>query len=101
MGDARHDGLRVEHREGGRDELARHLTEARATAREVRGAIGERDAAGFRGTRAEAERGVALMALGREVDRADDRLEVGRELARRGVQPRVAHGRVIVAGSRG
>ncbi len=41
------------------------------------------------------------MALGREVDRADDRLEVGRELTGSGVKLRVAHGRVMVDGSRG
>ena len=73
-GDGRHDRLALEHAERSRHQLAGHLPEARAAAREVRRAVGEGDAAGDAArARVEAEGDVALVALGREVHLPDDR----------------------------
>ncbi len=74
--DGRDDGLHVEHAEGGGHQLAGRLAEGRAPAREVGGAVGQRHAAGdLAGAPAEAEGGVALVALGGEVHLADERLD--------------------------
>ena len=84
--DERYDDGGVEHPERGRHDLARHLAHHAAAAREVGRAVGHGDAADLGRAGVEPERGVGGMALGSEVDLADDRLQGSGETARRGAR---------------
>ena len=75
------DDLGLEHAERGRDHARAHLAEQRAAAREVGGAVGQRDEAGAPGARREAELRVRGVTLRREEHLADHRLERGSQRA--------------------
>jgi len=83
--DRRHHGRRVEHPEGRRHHLARHLTHQRTPAGEVRGAVGQGDAVGRGRARREAEGRIRRVALRREVHLPDQRFDAVAQRAPVGV----------------
>ncbi len=84
VGHGGHHDRRVEDGERRRHQLARHLAHDRPAAGEVGRAVGEGHLAGLAGARAEAQRDIGGMALGREVHLPDHGLQGRSEAAGRG-----------------